>query len=82
MDLAEQLAIAECGNCHQPEREHQMPGDPETLLVLEALGGACSHFVVSKAALEKMKRQARAPRNAPICQRCGGRGHQRPTCPW
>lgn len=81
MDLSEQLAIHECGNCHRPERDHDVSGDPETLAVFGWMVG-CTHFVVSRAALEKVKRQARAPRNAPVCQRCGGRGHQRPTCPW
>ena len=81
MDQAERQAIHECGNCHRTEREHQVPGDPETLAVLVALGD-CLHFVVSRAALEKVKRQARAPRVAPICTRCGARGHVKPNCPW
>jgi hypothetical protein len=81
VDLSEQLAIQECGRCHRSEREHQ-GGDPETLAVLEALGGACTHFAVSQAALAKVKRQARAPRVAPICSRCGAKGHEKPNCPW
>jgi hypothetical protein len=81
MDLAEQLAIGECGRCHRPEREHQVSGDPETLEVWAWMTG-CPGFVVSKAALAKVKRQARAPRMAPICQRCGAKGHVKPNCPW
>ena len=81
MDLSEQLAIGECANCHRSEREHQVSGDPETLEVWGWMFG-CTHFVVSRAAVEKVKRQARAPRMAPVCQRCGGRGHERPHCPW
>ena len=81
MDLSEQLAIGECGNCHRPEREHQ-DGDSEMLAIWSALGGCCTHFVVSRAAVEKVKRQVRAPKMAPVCSRCGAKGHEARHCPW
>lgn len=81
MDEAERRAIEECGNCHRPERDHQVSGDPETLDVWGWMTG-CTHFVVSRAALDKVKRQARAPARAPRCLRCGGKGHVSRDCPW
>lgn len=81
MDLHEQLAIGECGNCHRPEREHQVSGDSEMLAVWGWMFG-CTHYVASRAAIDKVRRQGRAPKMAPICGRCGARGHEERNCPW
>jgi len=96
MDPAKQRAIEACGNCGQPERAHQFRTgtDAKTLDVLAALGGPCTQFVVSDAVVIYQKHLAiannRAPerrtdgrlgKRAPLCERCGNRGHRKENCP-
>lgn len=91
MDLAHQEAIAACGTCGRPEREHQAASDEteqlDILAVLGApVGGACAHFTASPAALTYAKHLQIANKRPgrtllPICQRCGNRGHGKSSCP-
>jgi hypothetical protein len=97
MDAAKQNAIQACGRCGQPEDAHKNAtgtgqGD---LDVFAALGGACTRFVVSDAAVIYTKFLAiannRAPgrrkpgqpigKRPPLCPRCGNRGHTKENCP-
>jgi hypothetical protein len=57
MDPAKQLAITSCGRCRQPEDVHKWKAgeDPEGLVTWAALGGPCTHFVVSDAAVIYLK---------------------------
>jgi hypothetical protein len=74
-------AIAGCGRCGRPEREHQVSGNPEDLAVWGWLAG-CSGYVASRQAVSKVARQGRAPRRAVRCGRCGAAGHDKQNCPW
>jgi hypothetical protein len=80
MDPAEQAMIHECRNCHRPEWAHY-DKDGESAVIFNVIAG-CPAFAVSEAALQKVKRQARAPKGAPRCLRCGGAGHTGKDCPW
>ena len=94
MDAAKLRAIHECGNCHQPEEAHWHKTGTGTgeLALFAALGGACTHFVVSDAALAYQQHLALADRDPqpryggprarrrPLCERCGRRGHQVKDC--
>jgi hypothetical protein len=96
MDAAKRDAIAACGRCGQPERAHQHRAgeDPESIAVLFALGGPCTAFTASDAAVIYARHLAitdhRAPqrkpgavgKRAPLCTRCGHRGHPKETCPF
>lgn len=91
MDYAKQQALSACGNCGRQEWEHQGTAeDADALLVLAALGGACSHFIVSQAALDYARHLAIANSTPPKdgrkpagrCQRCGNRGHAKKDCPF
>jgi hypothetical protein len=94
MDAARQRAIAACGRCGQPEDAHKLGAGAsrEDLALFAALGGACPDFVASDASLIYAKHLAiasRAPvrqpgrvgKRAPLCARCGHRGHQPKDCP-
>lgn len=94
MDPAKRRAIEACGTCGQPESAHQgRPGDAEALAVLAALGGACTRFVASDAAVIVQRYLAitdnRAPapkpgkvgKRLPLHQACGHR-HQPGGCPF
>ena len=99
MDFAAQQAIDACGTCGQPERAHQLPtggSAQEAADVLFALAGggfalaageavACSHFVISDAALRYQRHlniaNSRAGRKpGPRCGRCLQRGHTEEKC--
>ncbi len=96
MDAAKQQAIQACGRCGQPERAHQhRAGTGEgDLALFAALGGPCTQFVASDAAVIYQKHLAitnnRAParrpggpigKRPPLCIRCLNRGHTKETCP-
>lgn len=97
MDAAQRAAIAACGTCGQPEEAHQHPigEDPDAIAVIAALGGACSHYTVSDAAMRYQRHLAitdhRAParkpgggpisKRPPLCTNCGHRGHRKEDCP-
>lgn len=86
MDLAKQQALSACGTCGHQEWEHQgTSGEGEALDVLAALGGACTHFTLSPAALAYQKHLAIANsgkgKPGPPCGRCGNRGHAKKDCP-
>jgi len=97
MDAAKQQAILACGTCGQPEDAHKFDGSvsPGDLALFAALGGPCTRFVASDAAVIYQKHLAiadhRAPaprkpggpigKRAPLCTRCGHRGHLKETCP-
>ena len=74
------MALDGCGRCGRPEREHQVQGGTEDLAVWAWLTG-CKGFAVAMPAVDKVKRQARAPKQAPVCRRCTGRGHTADNCP-
>lgn len=97
MDLAKKLAIQACGRCGQPEdvHKHKFGTDEESLTVFAALGGACTQFVVSDAAVVYQKHLAITDNRAPgrkaggpmgkrpqLCSRCGHRGHPNEDCPF
>jgi hypothetical protein len=85
--------LATCGRCGQPEDAHKYATgeDEEAINVLAALGGPCTRFVVSDAAVLYQKYLAitdnRAPQRKPgtigkrnpLCRRCGHR--QQGECP-
>ena len=96
MDAAKQQAINACGRpgCGQPEEAHQHRAgtDPGDLALFAALGGPCTQFVASDAAVIYSKYLAitdnRAPqrkpdgrlgKRLPLHQACGHR-HQPGTC--
>lgn len=96
MDAAQQHAIAACGTCGHPEdaHDHAAGEDPDALGVIAALGGACTHFTVSAAAMRYQQHLAiadsrpprrtpggRAGTRSPLCPRCGHRGHRKDDCP-
>lgn len=96
MDAAKRQAIEACGRCGQPEdaHKHKISEDPEAIAVIAALGGACSQYVASDAAVIYQKHLAivdhRAPgrraggpigKRMPLCPRCGHRGHRKEDCP-
>jgi hypothetical protein len=94
MDPAKQMAIEACGNCGQPEGAHKgKRDDMDALAVLSALGGACIRFVASDAAViyqkhlaiannrEPARKPGRIAKRAPMCERCGNRGHRKENCP-
>lgn len=95
MDAAKQRAISACGTCGQSEEAHQhrTGTDSGELDIFAALGGACTHFVVSDAALAYAQHLALAARDpAPaygkprrrrpqMCPRCLNRGHRKEDCP-
>jgi hypothetical protein len=80
MDEAKRRAIEECRNCHRPEWAHY-DKDGDAAVLFNVLAG-CPGFAISEAALQQVKAQARVPRGAPSCRRCGGRGHDKRNCPW
>jgi len=91
VDETKLRAIHACGTCHQPEDAHKYrSGESEDAMgVLAALGGPCTHFTVSDAALTYQRHlaiAARAPqprgRRAQLCPLCGYRGHGRAACPF
>lgn len=95
MDQAKQQAIEACGNCGQPEEAHKgKQDDTDALAVLFALGGACTTFVASDAAVIYQKylaitnnREPRRkpggpiPKRLPLHKVCGNR-HQPGSCPF
>lgn len=95
MDAAKQQAIEACGRCGQPERahQHQAGTDPGDLALFAALGGPCTQFVASDAAVIYQKhlaitnnrdpgrRPGRVGKRPPLCTRCLNRGHQAKDCP-
>ena len=97
MDNQKLMAIAACGNCGQPEDAHKFSTGTEgdDLALFAALGGPCSRFAASDAAVIYQKHLAitdnREPRRqpgtgrigkrAPICPRCTHRGHTKENCP-
>jgi hypothetical protein len=95
MDAAHRNAILACGRCGQPEDAHKTSTstDAGDLDLFAALGGPCTQFVVSDAAVIYTKHLAitdnRAPRRigrklgkrSPLCERCGHRGHTKKDCP-
>ena len=60
MDPAKQQAILACGTCGQPEDAHKSDrsADRDSLAVLAALGGPCTRFVASDAAVIYQKHLA------------------------
>lgn len=95
MDAAKQQAITACGNCGQPEDAHKFHGGigQDDLALFAALGGPCTRFTASDAAVIYAKHLAiadnrepryqpgRVGRRGPLCTRCGHRGHLKETCP-
>ena len=95
MDATKRQAITACGRCGQPEDVHKFDGGiaRDDLALFAALGGPCTQFVVSDAAVIYQKHLAiagnRAPRyqpgrvgkRGPLCTRCLNRGHQTKDCP-
>jgi hypothetical protein len=95
MDPAKQQAIEACGNCGQPEDAHKFDGsvDRGDLALFAALGGPCTRFTASDAAVIYLKHLAiadnrepryqpgRIGRRGPMCGRCAHRGHQTKDCP-
>ncbi len=95
MDAARQQAIEACGRCGQPGRAHQHAAgtDEGDLALFAALGGPCTSFVASDAAVIYARHLAIADNRAPayragrigrrlrICERCGHRGHAKENCP-
>ena len=84
MDAAKRQAIEACGRpgCGQPEDAHKYRAgeDPEGLAVLAALGGPCTHFVASDAAVIYEKHLAIVDNREP--QRLPGQvGKRNPLCP-
>lgn len=67
MDLAKRQAITSCGRCGQPEDAHKYGTgtDQEAILVLAALGGPCTRFVASDAAVIYLKHLAITDNRAP-----------------
>lgn len=95
MDAAKKQAIDACGNCGQPENahKHKTGTNGGDLDLFAALGGPCTHFVISEAALAYQQHLALASRDParryggprgkrrPLCPRCGYRGHKKEDCP-
>lgn len=95
MDAAKQQAITACGTCGQPEDAHKFDGGIARgdLALFAALGGPCTRFTVSDAAViyqkhlaiagsrEPQRRPGRVGKRGPLCGRCGNRGHQTKDCP-
>lgn len=95
MDPAKQNAISGCGRCGQPEdaHKHSVSTDEADLEVFAALGGPCTAFVVSDAAViyakhlaiadsrEPQRARGRIGKRGPLCARCGHRGHRKENCP-
>lgn len=95
MDPAKQQAITACGTCGQPEDAHKFDGgiSRDDLALFAALGGPCTRFVVSDAAViyvkhlaiagsrEPQRRPGRVGKRGPLCGRCGNRGHLKENCP-
>lgn len=82
MDPAKQRAITACGNCGQPEDAHKFRSSVSSgdLDLFAALGGPCTQFVASDAAVVFQKHLAIADNRAP--QRKPGRiGKRNPLCP-
>jgi hypothetical protein len=97
MDPAKRQAIEACGTCGQPEDAHQFRAgtDQAELAVFAALGGPCTKFVASDAAVITQKYLAitdnREPRRQPGTGRIGkrlplhsacGHRHQPGSCPY
>ena len=80
MDFTEQRQLSECAICHMPESSHK-DADAELAVIFGSLAG-CSGYRPSKAAIEAVKRAARAPKIAGRCNRCGMKGHDPRHCPW
>jgi hypothetical protein len=85
MDAAKQQAITSCGRCGQPEDAHKhRTGTGETDLDLfAALGGPCTSFVASDAAViyqqylgiasgapQRQPGTGRIGKRTPLCPRC------------
>jgi len=96
MDTSKRLAITACGRCGQPEDAHKfgVATDTDELAVFAALGGPCTRFVASDAAVIYQKHlgiadgteprrrpDGRIGKRAPLCSRCGHRGHRKEGCP-
>lgn len=86
VDDAKRQAITECGRCRLPEEAHQgRRDDADALAVLTGLGGACSQYVASDAAviyqkylgladgLEPRRQPGRIAKRNPLCPRCSHR---------
>ena len=96
MDAVKLQAITSCGRCGQPEDAHKFPLDipPETVAAFAALGGPCTRFVVSDAAViyqqhiglaamaPRVRRDGRIGKRSALCGRCGQPGHRKETCPF
>lgn len=84
MDPAKRQAIEACGNCGQPEDAHKFDGSVarDDLALFAALGGPCTAFVASDAAVlyakylaivdnrEPLRRPGRIAKRNPLCPRC------------
>ena len=93
--IAKRQAINGCGNCGQPEDAHQHASgtDEGDLQLFAALGGPCTQFVASDAAIiytkhlaiannrEPARKPGRIGKRGPLCGRCGNRGHAKEACP-
>lgn len=89
MTTDKRQAITACGRCGQPEdaHKHRAGTGDDDLALFAALGGPCTQFVVSDAAVIYMQHLAiagnRTPRRQPgtgkigkrlpVCRRCGNR---------
>ena len=86
MDAAKRAAIEACGRCGLPETAHQhKTGTGEAALdVFAALGGACTRFVASDAAViyqrhlaladgEPHRGPGKVGKRHPLCTRCSRR---------
>jgi hypothetical protein len=95
VDEAKRRAIEACGNCGQPEDAHKFDGGigQDDLALFAVLGGPCTKFVASDAAVIVQKYLAitdnRAPqrkpgrigKRLPLHQACGHRHHPG-SCPF
>lgn len=82
VDDAKRRAIEACGNCRQPEDAHKFDGSVarDDLALFAALGGPCTAFVASDAAVLYAKHLAIVDNREP--QRQPGRIAKRnPPCP-
>ena len=93
MDAARQQAITACGNCGQPEDAHKFGAAwRDGLDLFAALGGPCTSFTASDAAViyarhlamaarDPVRKPGKVGKRAPLCRRCLKRGHQAKDCP-
>lgn len=83
MDTARRQAINGCGNCGQPEDAHQHAAGTgeDDLALFAALGGPCTRFAASDAAVIYQKHLAIAGNRTPKRQPDGRLGKRNPLCP-